>query len=98
MESSASRARSLDPSCVAYADLHVTSNFTFLTGASHPDELVQRAVQFGFANDSLAGMVRSRTVTGEPASTTVFDDGHAHNRSSAGNNRIRAQYCRNTFA
>src|SRR3982751_3273186 len=26
-----------------YAELHVTSNFTFLTGASHPDELVQQA-------------------------------------------------------
>jgi DNA polymerase III, alpha subunit len=32
-----------------FAELCCTSNFTFLTGASHPDELVARAHQLGYA-------------------------------------------------
>jgi len=49
----------------AYAELHCTSNFTFLTGASHPEELVERAAALGYAaiaiTDacSLAGIVRA---------------------------------------
>ncbi|WP_296225518.1 error-prone DNA polymerase [Ralstonia sp. UBA689] len=31
-----------------YAELHCISNFTFLTGASHPHELVERAKQYGY--------------------------------------------------
>ncbi|CAJ0819119.1 error-prone DNA polymerase [Ralstonia flaminis] len=31
-----------------YAELHCISNFTFLTGASHPKELVERAKQYGY--------------------------------------------------
>jgi error-prone DNA polymerase len=48
-----------------YAELAVTSNFTFLTGASHPDELVARAAALGHAamaitdTHSLAGIVRA---------------------------------------
>ena len=30
----------------AYAELQVTSNFSFLRGASHPDELVARAAAY----------------------------------------------------
>lgn len=30
-----------------YAELCVTSNFTFLTGASHPEELILRAAELG---------------------------------------------------
>ena len=49
----------------AYAELCVTSNFTFLTGASHPEELVTRAAELGLAaiaitdRNSLAGVVRA---------------------------------------
>ena len=49
----------------AYAELHCRSNFSFLQGASHPEELVQRAVQMGYASlaitdeCSLAGVVRA---------------------------------------
>ena len=49
----------------AYAELCVTSNFTFLTGASHPEELVLRASELGLAalavtdRNSLAGVVRA---------------------------------------
>ncbi|OWJ80323.1 hypothetical protein CDV49_03370 [Haematobacter genomosp. 1] len=31
----------------AYAELCVTSNFTFLRGASHPEELFTRAAELG---------------------------------------------------
>jgi error-prone DNA polymerase len=49
----------------AYAELHCRSNFSFLTGASHPEELVARAVQLGYSalaitdECSLAGVVRA---------------------------------------
>lgn len=36
----------------AYAELHALSNFTFLRGASHPEELVETAVKLGY--DALA--------------------------------------------
>jgi error-prone DNA polymerase len=31
-----------------YAELHCVSNFTFLRGASHPQELVAQAHQLGY--------------------------------------------------
>ncbi len=49
----------------AYAELHCLSNFTFLRGASHPEELVARAHQLNYAalaltdECSLAGIVRA---------------------------------------
>ncbi len=48
-----------------YAELHCRSNFSFLTGASHPEELVARAAQLGYAaiaitdECSVAGVVRA---------------------------------------
>src|SRR5215472_3727038 len=50
---------------VPYAELHCISNFTFLRGASHPEELVARAHDLGYAalaitdECSLAGVVRA---------------------------------------
>ena len=32
----------------AYAELHCLSNFTFLRGASHPEELVSEAAHLGY--------------------------------------------------
>ena len=49
----------------AYAELHCVSNFSFLRGASHPEELVDRACELGYAalaitdECSLAGVVRA---------------------------------------
>ena len=49
----------------AYAELHCLSNFSFLRGASHPEELVQRALELGYAalaitdECSFAGVVRA---------------------------------------
>jgi error-prone DNA polymerase len=51
--------------CMSYAELCVTSNFTFLTGASHPEEMIARAASLGLAavaitdRNSLAGVVRA---------------------------------------
>jgi len=51
----------------AYAELCITSNFTFLTGASHPEELVVRAAELGLGaiaitdRNSVAGVVRAWT-------------------------------------
>src|SRR5690606_28017389 len=48
-----------------YAELDCISNFSFLTGASHPEELVQRAARLGYQalalsdECSLAGVVRA---------------------------------------
>ena len=48
-----------------YAELHAKSNFSFLEGASHPEELVERAAELGYAalavtdRNSLAGVVRA---------------------------------------
>jgi error-prone DNA polymerase len=56
-----------------YAELCVTSNFTFLTGASHPEELVARAAELGLAaiaitdRNSLAGVVRAHVALRELA-------------------------------
>src|SRR4029434_3233005 len=33
----------------AYAELHCLTNFSFLRGASHPEELVERAQALGYA-------------------------------------------------
>jgi error-prone DNA polymerase len=49
----------------AYAEIAVTTNYSFLRGASHPQELVQRAQELGYAaigisdRNSLAGVVRA---------------------------------------
>jgi error-prone DNA polymerase len=56
-----------------YAELCVTSNFSFLTGASHPEELVTRAAELGLAaiaitdRNSLAGVVRAHVALRELA-------------------------------
>jgi error-prone DNA polymerase len=54
-----------------YAELHCLSNFSFLRGASHPEELVGRAAALGYAalaltdECSLAGMVRAHVAARE---------------------------------
>ena len=50
---------------IEYAELHAISNFTFLRGASHPEELVSRAHELGYRaialtdECSLCGIVRA---------------------------------------
>jgi error-prone DNA polymerase len=48
-----------------YTELQVTTNFTFLRGASHPEELVEQAAAYGYKaiaitdRNTLAGIVRA---------------------------------------
>ncbi len=54
-----------------YAELHCLSNFTFLRGASHPAELVTRAIELGYQalaitdECSFAGLVRAHEAARE---------------------------------
>ncbi|MEO7725822.1 MAG: error-prone DNA polymerase, partial [Burkholderiales bacterium] len=56
-----------------YAELHCVSNFTFLRGASRPEELVERAAQLGYAalaitdECSFAGLARAHIAAKECA-------------------------------
>ncbi|WP_139557678.1 error-prone DNA polymerase [Methylotetracoccus oryzae] len=55
----------LDNSGISYAELHALSNYSFLRGASHPEELVAEAARLGYAalaltdECSLSGMVKA---------------------------------------
>ncbi|HYH56826.1 MAG TPA: PHP domain-containing protein, partial [Anseongella sp.] len=50
---------------MSYTELQVTSNFSFLRGASHPEELVEQAAACGHAKiaitdrNTFAGLVRA---------------------------------------
>ena len=71
----------------AYAELAVTTNFSFLRGASHGEELVERAKELGLAGlgvadrNSIAGVVRAHQKAKEaglkfaPGTRLVFADG-----------------------
>lgn len=61
----------LAPAGPRYAELAITSNFSFLRGASRPEELVIRAAELGLAGigiadrNSLAGVVRAHAAMRE---------------------------------
>jgi error-prone DNA polymerase len=52
-----------------YVELQITSNFSFLRGGSHPEELVEQALALGYSDiaitdhNTLAGIVRAYTAT-----------------------------------
>ena len=56
-----------------FAELSITSNFSFLTGASHPEEYLTRAVELGLEaiaiadENSVAGIVRAHAAAREVA-------------------------------
>src|SRR6056297_1963238 len=56
-----------------FAELSATSNFTFLTGAVHPEEYIERAAALGLSAvaiadvNSVAGIVRAHSATREIA-------------------------------
>ena len=58
---------------MAFAELSAVSNFTFLTGASHPEEMVRRAAELGLPAiaiadvNSVAGIVRAHAAARELA-------------------------------
>jgi error-prone DNA polymerase len=63
---------------VPYAELHCHSNFSFLDGASHPEELVEEAVRLGLKalaitdHDGLYGVVRFAEAARAHGLPTVF--------------------------
>src|SRR6516165_8740043 len=63
---------------VRYVELHCCTNFSFLEGASHPDELVARAAELGYAalavtdRSSLAGVVRAHVAAKEASLKLVI--------------------------
>src|SRR5262249_21548354 len=77
------------PRMSAYVEFAVTSNFSFLRGASHPEELIVQADHLGLGGlgladrNSVAGVVRAHLVKREndfglryhPGSRLVFADG-----------------------
>ncbi len=56
---------------MSYTELHITSNFTFLRGGSHPEEMVEQALTLGYTeiaitdHNTLAGIVRAYTAAKE---------------------------------
>ena len=61
-----------------YAELHCHSNFSFLDGASHPHDLVQRAVELGYEalaitdHNGFYGAPRFRIAAAEAGLPTVY--------------------------
>ena len=66
------------PMAPAYAELHCHTNFSFLDGASHPEELAEEAARLGLAglavtdHDGLYGAVRFALAAREHDLPTVF--------------------------
>ena len=68
----------MDARATAYAELHCHSNFSFLDGASHPEELVEEAARLGLAalaitdHDGFYGVVRFAEAARAVDLPTVF--------------------------
>jgi error-prone DNA polymerase len=66
------------PAAVPYAELHCHSNFSFLDGASHPEELAEEAARLGLGalavtdHDGFYGVVRFAAAARELGLPTVF--------------------------
>jgi error-prone DNA polymerase len=88
----------------AYAELHAWSNFTFLEGGSHPEELVERAAELELSAIALtdrdglygtvrfAGQARRRGIAAIVGSELTFEDG-AHIVLLVENERGYANLC-----
>src|SRR5216110_1637249 len=63
---------------VPYAELHCHSNFSFLDGASHPEELIEQAARLGINgvaltdHDGMYGVVRFAEAAAASAVGTLF--------------------------
>ena len=66
------------PALTPYAELHCHSNFSFLDGASHPEELVEEAARLGLEalaltdHDGMYGVVRFAEAAAAVGVPTVF--------------------------
>ena len=73
---------------MAYVELHCHSNFSFLDGASHPEDLVKRAAELGYEalaltdHNGFYGIVRFSQAARKHGIKPIFgaeitlDDGH----------------------
>ena len=70
-----------------YAELHALSNFTFLRGASHPEELVKTAAKLGYEalaitdECSMSGIVRAHAAAKEVGLKKLIFGSELHLRS-----------------
>ncbi len=70
-----------------YAELHALSNFTFLRGASHPEELVETAAALGYEalaitdECSMSGIVRAHAAAKEAGLKKLIVGSELHLRS-----------------
>ena len=64
-----------------YAELHCHANFSFLDGASHPEDLVETAVELGY--QALA-VTDHNGFYGGPSDWKVYRSGVFHHPSSHG--------------
>lgn len=61
-----------------YTELQVTTNFTFLRGASHPEEMVEQAATLGYTaiaitdRNTFAGIVRAHTAAKKAAGIRII--------------------------
>jgi error-prone DNA polymerase len=74
---------------MSYTELQITTNFTFLRGGSHPEEMVEQALALGYTeiaitdHNTLAGIVRAYTAAKNkniriiPACRLDLLDGHS---------------------
>jgi error-prone DNA polymerase len=62
---------------IRYVELAATTNFSFLRGASHPEEMVAQAIEFGHAGigiadrNSVAGVVRAHATMRETGASKI---------------------------
>jgi error-prone DNA polymerase len=77
-----------------YAELHCHSNFSFLDGASHPEELVEEAVRLGLTalaitdHDGLYGVVRFAEAARAHGLATVFGSEITLHATSSAEQRV----------
>lgn len=66
---------------MSYTELQVTTNFSFLRGGSHPEEMVDQAAALGYSaiaitdHNTLAGIVRAYTASKEKTSASFLPAG-----------------------
>ena len=60
---------------MTYTELQVTSNFSFLSGASHPDEMVQEAAELGYSKIAICDRYTGNSSGAEPTKTGSGPDG-----------------------
>jgi DNA polymerase III alpha subunit len=80
-----------------YAELVCRSNYSFLKGASHPEELVRRAAELGLSalalcdDDGLYGAVKAHLEAKELGLKLLIDDAHLARAERARRGALRGE-------